>query len=326
MKTKRRQSTQEIIRRLRQPAAVRAQEAAKKAQEAAVAESEAKVLGGFVRKRDLPLVIIGVSCLGLIMLTMFFYLMAKNRAEDMVAALEPGQVEGLTVEDSEFNPNTGVTYVQVSEGQDRNVTNVSNAGASLPTISRFNLKTFTEDNYKMIGMAPWALTTNFSANINDPALMRMLLDNEAMIQAFLARADVAPLLDDPQMLIAFAKDEHEMSDFLNNETVQQVLASEQMVRTFLGSRFAGYLLISKSAKYLRSHPQEAIAIIDASYSLNALRSNEGVRKAVEENPKLKSLAAKLLAAPAVAPAAPVAPQEKTDKNSKKKKSSSKKKK
>jgi len=323
MKAKRRQSTQEIIKRLRQPAAVRQQAAAKQAA-AAVAAAEEKVWGGWIRKRDVPMVIIGISCLGLFLITQLFFLLAKNRAENMVAALDPGQVEGLTIDEDEFNPNTAVTYVQVSEGQDRNVTNVSNAGASLPVISRFNIKNFTESNYTIIGKAPWALTTNFSANINDPVLMRKLLDNEDMIQAFLARADVAPLLDDPQLLIAFAKDEREMADFFNNETVQQVLANEQMVRTFAGSRFMGHLLISRSAKYLRAHPQEAVAVIDASPSLRVLRSNAGVRKAVEENPKLGKLAATLLNGPS--DPAPVAEKEtkKTDKKSSNKKSKKKK--
>ena len=325
MKVKRKQSIQEIIKRLRQPAVVRQQEAAKEAQEAAIAAEE-KVLGGLVRKRDLPMVLIGGVCLVLVLLTLFSFLMAKAKAEDMVAALDPGQVEGLKVETKEFNPNTDVTYVQVSEGQDRNVTNVSNAGASLPVISRFNLKTFTDTNYTLIGAAPWALTTNFSANMEDPLLMRTLLDNEKMIQAFLARADVAPLLEDPQMLLALAKDEQEMADFFESDTIKRILADEQMLRTFAGSRFMGYLLISRSAKYLRAHPQEALAVIDASFTLNSLRDNPAVRKAVEENPKLGPLAAQLLAAPAMPPAAPVAPQAKTDKKTDKKKSSSKKKK
>ena len=54
-----------------------------------------------------------------------------------------------------------------------------------------------------------------------------------------------------------------------------------------------YLLISRSGKYFRDHPQEAIALIDASPTLNGLRSNPAVRKAVEENPKLKTLAPQL---------------------------------
>lgn len=85
--------------------------------------------------------------------------------------------------EAEFNPNTGVTYVQVQEGQDRNVA-VSNLGSTLPIISRFNYKAFTPKNYEIIGAAPWALTTNFASNLTDPDLMRYLLSNDTMIQAF----------------------------------------------------------------------------------------------------------------------------------------------
>ena len=298
MKAKRKLSTEEIIKRLRQPVSTSKAGTANASvsfgtPNAAQGPDEEKVLGGYVRKSDFPLVVIGGICLVLVLITLAFFLMAKNRAEDLVAALDPGQVEGLKVEANEFNPNTEVTYIRVQEGQDRNVA-VDNLGSTLPIISRFNLKTFTPDNYKMVGAAPWALTTNFAANMNDPALMRILLDNDTMIQAFLARADVEPLLEDPQMLLAFANDEEGLADFFGSDTVQQVLNNEQMLRSTMGSRFVGYLLVSRSGKYFREHPQEAIALINSSPTLNGLRSNPAVRKAVEENPKLSSLASRLL--------------------------------
>ena len=302
MRMKKRKSTTEIIRRLRQPAAATQMQTSQTGQEEPVVSQakkrkEKKVLGGLVYKKDLPLVVIGVVCFSLVFITLIVFLTAKNKAEDLRIALDPAQLEGLKVETNEFKPNTGVTYIQVQEGQDRNVTNLSNAGTSLPIISRFNLKTFTPSSYKIIGAAPWAITSNFAANINDPVLMRKLLDNEDMIQAFLARADVAPLLEDPQLLIAFAKDEKELADFFGEDTVQQILTNEQMLRNFAGSRFMGHLLISPSGKYLRAHPQEALAVINASPTLSALRSNPGVRKAVGENPKLGPLASTLLAVP-----------------------------
>ncbi len=325
MKKKSRLSTEEIIKRLRNPQAFAkpgsAQTNLNAAQEQVQkSKPEETVLGGVVRKRDLPLAIIGGSCLILLFITLLFYLMAKNRAEDLVAALDPGQVEGLKVDENEFNPDTGVTYIQVKEGQDRNVT-AANLGTTLPIISRFNLKTFTDTNYKLVGAAPWALTTNFASNYTDPTLMRMLLDNDTMIQAFLAREDVAPLLDDPQMLLAFAKDEKEMADFFGSDVVQKVLANEQLLRTTAGSRFMGYLLISRAGKYFRANPQEAVAVIENSPTLLSLRSNPAVRKAVEENPKLGKLAPLLLGPdkPVVATEKKAAATPKADKKTSRKK-------
>jgi len=239
---------------------------------------------------------------------LFFWILSKHRAENLTAALDPTQVQGLATE-KEFNPHTGVTYVEIREGQNRNVA-FSNLGNTLPIISRFNFKSMPNTNYELIGEAPWALTTNFAANLSDPELMGYLLANDTMIKAFLNRPDVAPLLEDPQLLVAFTEDAQAMQEFFTDTTVKAVLDNPQMVRTVMKSRFMSYLLISKAGKYFRSRPQEAEAIIDKDPYLSELRLNVGVQQAVKENPYLKNIADQLLrvkAAPKPAPAPTVAP-------------------
>ena len=288
---------EELMKLLRNPAKYRAE---KKQQEqkpsaAAVPGTPAKA------QQDKLLAGVGIGVVGLVCLTLIFFLSARNRADNLTPALDPAQVNGLTVAETEFNPHQETLYVEVQEGQNRNAT-VSNLGSTLPIISRFNFRSFTPKNYQLIGAAPWALTTNFSSNLNDPDLMRYLLANDTMIQAFLARPDVAPLLEDPQMLLAFTQDSAALADFFNSDTVQSVLSNEKMVRAVAGSRFMSYLLISKAAKYFRDRPQEAAKIIAENPYLNAVRQNPHVRVAVLENRYLKDIAPLLLDGKTVAAA------------------------
>ena len=283
---------EELMKMLRNPAQYRKQKeqqnptAQQAAQQAQVSEMK--------KKENKTLLAVGAGVAALVLFTLMISISAKHRAEDLTAALDPSQLAGLTVADKEFNPSGGVTYVHIQEGQDRNVS-VSNLGSTLPIISRFNYKTFTPKNFEIIGAAPWALTTNFSSNMSDPDLMRYLLGNDNMIKAFLARPDVAPLLEDPQLLLAFAQDENAMREFFTSETVQGVLKNEKMVRGLAGSRFMSYLLISKAVKYFRDRPQEALQIIRANPYLESVRQNPHVRTAVAENPYLKKIANILLA-------------------------------
>ena len=55
-----------------------------------------------------------------------------------------------------------------------------------------------------------------------------------------------------------------------------------------------YLLISKSVKYYRDHPQEAVKLINSSPVLSALRKNPNVQQAVKENRYLQPIASQLL--------------------------------
>lgn len=312
--------TEEIIKRLKNPQQYRQSQPAEMRPLGAETPGPLMPVQRETKKASLEMVVAGATIV-LFFITLGLWMMSKNRAENLTAALDPDQVKGLSLE-AEFNPHTGVTYIEVHEGQDRNVA-VSNLGSTLPIISRFNFKTLTDKNYEVIGAAPWALTTNFESNISDPEVIAYLLANDTMIQAFLTRPDVEPLLEDPQLLRAFAEDEAALQNFFAESTVQAVLADTQMVRTVMGSRFMSHLLISKSAKYFRNHPQEAVQIINQSPSLSALRQNEGVVAAVKENPYLKNLANTLLAAPSkpVAAAQPKPAAKQTAKSSGKTKTS-----
>ncbi len=289
--------TEEIIERLRHPQKYIKKTATTQTQKSAdaVAAEEASQ-----ERSNLMVVGIIVGVLLIITVTWMFVLNAKNRAENVSEALDPTQVQGLAYE-AEFNPSKDVTYVQITEGSDRNVA-VDSLGTTLPVISRYNYQAITPKNYAIIGMAPWALTENFSANLQDPEIIRYLLNRQEVGEAFIARTDVAPLLADPQLLASFSQDNKEMESFFGKDPVAQVLTNEAMVRAVGGSRFMSYLLTSKAVKYFRDNPQEAVKLISASPTLNALRQNPSVRKAVAENYYLKSIATQLLG-PAVSPAA-----------------------
>ncbi len=295
--------TEEIIERLRHPQKyikkTKGSQAQKPAEELAT-EKDLQERNNLIALGILAGVFI------IITVTWLFVLNAKNRAENVSEAIDPAQVQGLLYE-ADFNPSKDITYVQITEGSDRNVA-VDSLGTTLPIISRYNYQAITPKNYAIIGMAPWALTENFSANLQDPEIIRYLLNRKEVGEAFITREDVAPLLADPQLLASFVQDNKMLDSFFSKDPVAQVLTNEAMVRAVGGSRFMSYLLTSKAVKYFRDRPQEAVKLISASPTLNALRQNPSVRKAVEENYYLKSIAPQLLGpaprgyAPATAPA------------------------
>lgn len=282
--------TEEIIDRLRNPqkynkkVASSPKQTAQAAPDAPATSSTAGI--------NMLAILIAVGILVVAGLVWLVMLNAKSRAEDISSGLDPKMVQGLSA-NTDFNPSTGVTYVQINEGQDRNVA-VDELGTTLPIINRYNYPSITPKNYGIIGMAPWALTENFAANLNDPDLIAYLLNRKEVAEAFIARNDVAPLLADPQLLAAFAQDNEKLTEFFESDVVKQVLANPTMVRKIGGSRLMSHLLISKAVKFYRDRPAEAAQLIASSPVLNALRQNAGVRQAVQENNYLKPIAAQIL--------------------------------
>ena len=280
--------TEEIIDRLRNPQKYNKQAVAKQKEEQAAQVIRTQ------KHTFLNLLALGVAAavLGIAAIVWLVTLNAKNRAEDISSALDPQTVQGLTA-NADFNPNQGLTYVQIYEGQDRNVA-VDELGTTLPIINRFNYQAITPKNYGIIGMAPWALTENFAANLKDAEIIHYLLNRKEVGEAFISRSDVAPLLADPQLLAAFTQDTKKLNEFFESDVVKQVFANPDLVRKIGGSRFMSYLLTSKAVKYYRDHPDEAVKIIASTPPLNALRQNPGVRQAVANNYYLKNIASQLL--------------------------------
>lgn len=293
--------TEDIIKRLRRKktTAVANQEETPQQVSARATKEKEKI--------DMLLLIIGLAVLGFFFITTLWVMWANRRASDLTPALDPARVRGLQYEE-EFNPGKIATIINIREGQDRSVG--AGLGSTLPIMSRFNHKSFTEKMYETIGSAPWALTENFASNISDPGLMRYMLSNDTLAKAFKARPDVAPLLEDPQLLAAFVQDVEKMKEFFDSETVKNVFANEDMVRAVASSRFMSHLLISPSLLYFRRNPQEAVTLIEQNPYLNELRQNPGVQTAVRENPYLGKLADTLLGTTAdtsTTPQTPTAP-------------------
>lgn len=286
--------TEDIIKKLRtQKSTAASQKPGNASHEAAQRAAEQK------EKTDMLFLVIGLAVLVILFVTILGAMRANRRASDLTEALDPSQVRGLQYE-QEFDPGKSTTVVNIKEGQDRSVGGTS-LGSTLPIISRFNHKSFTDKMFETVGSAPWALTENFASNISDPWLMRYLLSSDTLAEAFKARPDVAPLLEDPQLLAAFAQDVNATKEFFESDTIKSIFANEQMVRAVAASRFMSHLLISPSLLYFRRNPQEAVAIIEQNPYLKELRQNPGVQTAVRENPYLKTLADTLLGtAPATA--------------------------
>ena len=279
----------ELMERLRNPQKFRKQTQNQQVQESATSAAQNTSSS---QKNNKMTMWVGGGIFFLVLVSLLFILTAQQRADNVSRSLDPTVLKGLVV-DHTFSPNTGRKVIQISEGRERNVT-VEQSGSMLPVISRYNFRALTQDNYETIGKAPFALSINVEANMQDPQLLRYLFNNDDMAKQFKARPDVAPWLATPESLANLAKQEEKLQRFFAQDIVQQVLASEKVLEALAGSRLFSYLLISKAAKYYREHPAEAAALINNSPTLRTLKQNPAVRKAVQENTYLKNISATLL--------------------------------
>ena len=100
---------EELMDLLRNPAKYhQKKQAAQNPQGAAKAQTAAATEK---RTQDTLLLGVGIGVVALVLITIVIILSAQKRADNLTAALDPNQVKGLAAANTEFNPNTGVTYV-----------------------------------------------------------------------------------------------------------------------------------------------------------------------------------------------------------------------
>lgn len=279
-----------IIERLRNPQ----QSQATKTTKAASATPTEDTSRPVQKQNNFTIKMIGGIVFTLVILSLIFIFSAQHKAVNIAASLEPKVLKGLEV-NQDFSPNKEKRYVQISEGQERNVTVTGKGAAStLPVISRFNYKALTPQQYQLIGAAPWNLSINVTSNLDDSGLLRYLFNQEKTIEGFVSRPDVEPYLQDPVALAKLATNEKALKSFFAEEAVQNTLKSEKVFKALVGSRLFGTLLISKSVKFYRDHPQEAAKLINASPTLSALKRSPMIQQAVKENVYLKNISDTLL--------------------------------
>ncbi len=296
--------TEEIIDRLRNPQKYRKEAVSSRPH----STEEIEIVTSQTHNTSIVLAFfIALGVLGMAAAILLITLHTKNRAEDLSTSLNPEQLQGLS-SNTEFDPRKIVTYVNINElgeGSDR-VPTVEELGSTIPIISRYNYQAITAENYGVIGAAPWALSSNVEANLKDVDLLRYLLNRPEVANAFVQRPDVVPLLADPQLLGSFAQDNTSLQAFFTSPLVQHISDNEDLVMAFSKSRLMSTLLTSKAVKFYRDRPEEFARIIHASPVLAPLTKNPHIRKAVQENFYLKSIATQLLDNVAPAPVKPVA--------------------
>lgn len=213
-----------------------------------------------------------------------------KKANNMEDALDPKELAALQV-----NVDISDTYEDIASGPavtrtaSRRVAN-RDVDTELLIPVRDNLKSFGEKDFNLVGRAPWALLTTVSANVDDVAVVKYIFSNPVVVNAFIERADVKPLITDPAKLLDAIKNEYLLSTFLNYDGVQAGLGNPKIVEAIATSRLMDTILQMQSAQYFIKNPRTAANFINQSPSLTALKANAALVAAVRNHPATKAVA------------------------------------
>lgn len=210
-----------------------------------------------------------------------------NKSRNVERELTPEEISGLSVDIDLSKTNQ---QIQTYEAERTSIKDTLGVDRDLLIPARYNIKTFSQADFELLGRAPWALLTAVAANIEDVAVIRYVFNNQFVVSAFLSRPDIVALADDPVKAVYTAKDEAALNKFFNYANIKTALASPYVVDAIAKSRLMQGILNGKSAQYFIKNPNVAALLVQSSPTLSALKDNEAVASALKANPQTASLA------------------------------------
>ncbi len=134
------------------------------------------------------------------------------------------------------------------------------------------------------------LLTNAVGNLlRKPGLIKAMLDNSLVINAFMNRASVQGLVNNPKALMNFATSDGRVSTFLNNSIVKAALANKDVVSAVADSGLMEQLLQTPAVQALTSNPDAVNQILQQNPQLASAFNNPNVASALQQNESTSSL-------------------------------------
>jgi hypothetical protein len=133
------------------------------------------------------------------------------------------------------------------------------------------------------------LTEAIGKLLGKPGLVKAMLDNSLVINAFMNRSTVQGLVNNPKALMNFATSDGRVATFLNNPVVQAAMKNPAIINAVASSGMMEQLLQTPAVQTLASDPSSVNQILKQNPLLASAVNNPNVAAALQQNPATSSL-------------------------------------
>jgi len=139
-------------------------------------------------------------------------------------------------------------------------------------------------NLRTLGYKKGLLSDFIGANLRNPSLIVKIFNNSLVVNAFMGRPAIKPLLNNPAALKQYLSQSPEVLGFLEHPVVQQVFNNSNLMNALAGTKLANAIMDSPSAQHMVKHPEEITSLIIANPQSAALALNPNVLGVLASNP------------------------------------------
>ena len=221
-----------------------------------------------------------------------------KESNDLSSQITKEQLASFTnseVEYVEYAPvGSGESYVSPVETRQSQAARYDDVGQAIKTLNIGNIAYASPEDLRLIGGTNWSLTNTVAVNLDFPQVLEVVFNNKDVLEGFFMRRDVAELLNNYLSVSdVVGNNSAEMVSFIEGDAIKGVLKDKDLLEKLFNSALVQEVLLSRSANYFLTNPNQAKVLIENNKTLAPLLKNENLKNVLLSNPKTKQFALKV---------------------------------
>ncbi len=166
-----------------------------------------------------------------------------------------------------------------------------NVGKAIKSLNIGNIAYASAEDLRLIGSTNWSLNNTVANNLDFPQVIEVVFNNKDVLEGFFNRQDVSEILNNYLALSDLVENNSsEMVSLIEGKAFKGVLQDQELLAKILNSTLIQQVLLSRSANYFLSNPDQAKKLIEGNKTLAPLLENENLKTALLSNSKTKQFA------------------------------------
>ncbi|MBO4707803.1 MAG: hypothetical protein J5594_04540 [Elusimicrobiaceae bacterium] len=190
-----------------------------------------------------------------------------------------------------FSVNNEEPLISPVETRQSQAARYDNVGQAIKSLNIGNIAYATPEELRLIGATNWSLTNTVANNLDFPQVIEVVFNNKDVLEGFFNRRDVSDILDNYLSVIDLvANNSPEIVPLIEGSAFKGVLKDPELLSKLVNSDLVQQILLSRSAGYFLSSPEQTKRLIKSNQTLAALLENQNLKTVLLNDPKTKQFA------------------------------------
>ncbi len=183
------------------------------------------------------------------------------------------------------------TFAAPVETRQTQAARYDDIGQAIKSLNIGNIAYASPEDLRLIGATNWSLNNTVANNLDFPQVIEVVFNNKDVMDGFFNREDVIDLLSNYLSVSDLVENNSpEMVSLIDGSAFKGVLKDSELLTKLFNSALVQQVLLSRSANYFLTNPDQAKKLIESNKTLAPLLKEENLKTVLLNDSKTKKFA------------------------------------